>query len=248
MPSAVCEVCIESLDGALAAQEAGAHRIELCSGLAEGGLTPSAGLIHLMRQRIRLPVHVLIRPRSGDFYYTPAEFDTMAADIAFAKDQGVSGVVFGLLTLDGAIDIPRTRALIAQARPLSVTFHRAIDMTRDPLEALDTLITLGVDRVLTAGGASSAHAGRNTIVQMVARARDHIAIMPGGGISEHNVQAIVQATGVREIHFSARTRTGSPMQYRNPSCSMGSAAATEYTRAITDPNRIRAIIGALSHL
>lgn len=243
-----CEICIESLDGALAAQEAGAHRIELCSGLSEGGLTPGAGLIRLMRRRIRLPIHLLIRPRSGDFYYSPAEFDTMAADIAFAKDQGVSGIVFGLLTPNGTIDIPRTRALIAQARPLSVTFHRAIDMTRDPLEALDTLITLGVDRVLTSGGASSAHAGRNTIVQMVARAQNRIAIMPGGGISEHNVRAIVQATGVREIHFSARTRINSPMQHRNPHCAMGSTAPSEYTRAITDPNRIRAIIGALSHL
>ncbi len=246
MSAVICEVCVDSLDGALVAQKAGAHRIELCGSLNEGGITPSAALVQQVKQQVDLPVHVLIRPRGGDFYYSSTEFETMLGDVVFAREQRVNGVVFGVLTLDGTVDVERTRELIEAAHPMSVTFHRACDMTRDLFETLDVLIHLGVDRVLTSGGHRSAEAGLETIIQLVNRSAGRITVMPGGGINENNIKQIVTRSGAKEIHFSARSEKHSLMRFRNLNCTMGTDSADEYTRRVTDGDRIRAMMRVLS--
>jgi len=238
----LCEICVESLDDALTAQEAGAHRIELCSSLSEGGLTPSAGLIKQVRKHIHLPIHVMIRPRRGDFCYTPTEIDTMISDITYAKEQGANGIVFGLLTPSGTIDQTNTQHLIQIAQPLAITFHRAFDLTRDPFEALETLINLGIHRILTSGGAPSVEQGTTTIQKLIEYAQDRIIIMPGGGITEQNAKTIIQKTNAKEIHFSGRTQRESTMQHRNEKLVFSSPTQSEYTRHVTDLNRIRAIL------
>ena len=244
MNNILCEICVESLDGALAAQSAGAHRIELCSSLSEGGLTPSAGLIQHIRKNIHLPIHAMIRPRRGDFVYSPAELDTMIIDIAHAKQQGVDGIVLGLLNPNGTINTDHIKNLIQIAHPLSITFHRAFDLTCDPIEALDTLISLGVDRILTSGLEPSTEQGLNTIQKLITHAQDRITIMPGGGINEHNAKTIVQKTNAKEIHFSGRTQIESPMRHRNEKLAFSSPSQSEYTHNITNADRIRAIIQA----
>lgn len=240
----LCEICVESLDGAHTAQEAGAHRIELCSSLSEGGLTPSAGLIQQVRQNIHLPIHVMIRPRRGDFVYSPSEVNTMIADITYAKQQGANGIVFGLLNPNGTIDTQQTHKLIQIAHPLSITFHRAFDLTRDPIEALDTLITLGINRILTSGCAPSVEQGIETIQQLIKHAQDRITMMPGGGINAQNAKTIIQKTNAKEIHFSASSQTESLMHYRNEQLAFSSPPRSEYTNHTTDSHRIGAIIQA----
>jgi len=175
------EACVDSVESALSAQAGGADRVELCDNLLEGGTTPSAGLIALCCARLRIPVHVLIRPRGGDFVYSDLDLDVMRRDIAVARQHGAQGVVFGILLPNGAIDVPRTRSLIAAARPLRVTFHRAFDFTADPDQALDDLITLGVDRLLTSGQAATALEGIGMLARLVRRAAGRIAIAAGGG-------------------------------------------------------------------
>jgi copper homeostasis protein len=238
----LCEICVESLNGALAAQEAGAHRIELCSNLSDGGLTPSAGLIKQVRKNVHLPIHVMIRPRRGDFCYTPTEIDTMISDITYAKEQGANGIVFGLLNPNGTIDQTNTQRLIQIAHPLAITCHRAFDLTRDPFETLKTLTHLGIHRILTSGGAPSVMQGMNTIQKLIEHAQDQIIIMPGGGITEQNAKTIIQKTNAKEIHFSGRTQIESTMQHRNERLAFSSPTQSEYTHHITDLNRICAIL------
>ncbi len=234
----VLEVCLDSLDSALAAQEGGADRIELCSSLAEGGLTPSLGFLETVRQHLSIPIQVMIRPRGGDFCYSELELEVMQRDIEYAKKAGADGVVFGLLNPDGTIAVEATRNLLVLAHPLSVTFHRAFDLTRDPLEALQVLMDLGVNRVLTSGQAASAFEGLELISRLLETAQGQIVIMPGGGVEKY-LKAILK-TGLQEIHLSGRTKQESPMQFRRGGVSMGSDSA-EYSRLITDATRIRQI-------
>jgi len=189
------EAAVESLDAALAAVEGGAHRLELCTDLAHGGTTPDPNLLHV---QLPIPVFVLVRPRAGDFGYTDAEHRTMLEQIARARSAGAHGIVTGDLILS------RTRDLIAATRPLPVTFHRAFDVFPDRSEALERLIELGVERVLTSGGAPTAPEGAEEIRRLVAQAKGRIEIMPGGGINPNNVARLVQQTGVREVHFSVK--------------------------------------------
>jgi len=189
------EAAVESLDAALAAVEGGAHRLELCTDLAHGGTTPDLNLLHV---QLAIPVFVLVRPRAGDFVYTDAEHGTMLEQIARARSGGAHGIVTGDLILD------RTRDLIAAARPLPVTFHRAFDVFPDRSDALERLIELGVERVLTSGGAPSAPEGAEEIRRLVVQAKGRIEIMPGGGINPNNVARLAQQTGVREVHFSVK--------------------------------------------
>jgi len=244
--SHLLEVCVDSADSAVAAQQGGANRVELCANLVEGGCTPSPGVIQATRRRLDTSLHVIIRPRGGDFCYSDAEFETMGLDIAFAKQAGADGIVIGLLTEDGAVDTERARALVEAARPMSVTFHRAFDVTREPFQALDTLITLGVDRILTSGQEGTALDGLDLIHDLIQRAADRIVIMPGGGIKEHNFPEVLARSGATEFHVRLPKTFESPVKYRNPRVAMGATRLPpEYTLSTTDPDRVRAMVEML---
>ena len=243
-PSIRVEVCANSLASALAAQEGGAARVELCVALAEGGITPSAAAIELAREKLLIGLHVLIRPRGGDFCYDDPEIELMLRDIAFCKRAGVDGIVAGVLSPDGPVDVPRTRELIAAARPMSVTFHRAFDMTADAFRALDDVLALGVERLLTSGQRGSAMEGKELIAELVHRAGDRLIIMPGAGINETNVRELIKATGVREVHLSGQKRVPSRMEFRNPHVFMGVPGLPEYEIGVTDAERIRRVVKA----
>ena len=197
------EVCLAGIEAAVAAQAGGADRIEFCENLAEGGTTPSYGAIALVRQQVSIPFHVMVRPRGGDFYYSDLEFEVMQRDIATAVALQADGIVLGLLTPKRQVDMVRTRILIEAARPLSVTFHRAFDVTADPFAALDDLLTLGVERLLTSGQQATAWEGRNLIKAFVKRANGRIHIMAGSGINVHNASDLIAATGVKEVHVGS---------------------------------------------
>jgi copper homeostasis protein len=242
----VLEVCVDSVEAALAAQEGGADRVELCADLLEGGITPSGGTIQLACERLDIPVNVIIRPRGGDFCYSDVEYEGMQRDIALAKSAGANGVVIGILNPDGTVDVKRTGTLVELARPLSVTFHRAFDVSRDPYEALETLIALGIDRVLTSGQEPSVLEGLDLIVDLVRVAGERIVIMPGGGITERNIAKIVAASSVQEVHVAAPVAVESRMQYHNPRVFMGGELRPpEYTIATTDAGRIQAFLSAV---
>jgi len=243
--SLTCEVCVEGVEGALAAEAGGAHRIELCAGLVEGGTTPSAGTLSQVLERVSIPTMVLVRPRGGDFLYTDDEMDVLLRDVEAIREAGAHGIATGVLTQDGRVDTRAMEPIMAVAGPLSVTFHRAFDMTRDPWESLEALLGLGVERVLTSGQARSVPEGLVLIRELVAAAGDRISIMPGGGIREENARNIVEQTGVSEIHFTGSTTVESAMDFRNPRPLMGSDRVPgEYERILTDPERVRRIVGA----
>jgi copper homeostasis protein len=207
------EVCAESAEAVRAALAVGADRVELCADLAVGGITPSLGLIE-WAAGLPIAVHVLIRPRGGDFVYGGDERDIMLRDIATARSAGADGVVIGALAPAGTIDKPVTAALIEAARPASVTFHRAFDETADPLRALDDVVELGADRLLTSGGAANALDGAGVIADLVRRAAGRLAIMPGGGVTAANAAEILHRSGARELHFSGRGDPAVPLPGR----------------------------------
>jgi len=239
----ICEICVDSVEGATAARDAGAARVELCASLIEGGITPSRGMIRQARAISGIKLHVIIRPRGGDFLFSPEEFAVMAADIETARAEGADGVVIGQLTADGLIDVPRTRELMSIARPMAVTFHRAFDMTPDPFAALETLITLGVERVLTSGQEASVLGGLPLITELVKRAGDRIIVMPGGGITPRNVDRIVGAAKPSEIHFAALQLAEGGMRFRRGHVFMGGELRPpEYDRLLTSEQGIRAIM------
>jgi copper homeostasis protein len=243
----ICEICLDSVVGVRAAQAAGAHRVELCADLLEGGITPSAGMIRQARKVSGIQMNVIIRPRGGDFLFSDDEFAVMQDDIETAKNEGADGVVIGLLTPDGTIDIERARGLIERARPMSVTFHRAFDVTPDPFKAMETLIELGVDRVLTSGQETSVLEGLPLITLLIGRAAGRIVIMPGGGITHRNVERIVSAARPSEIHFSASAVEPSGMIHRRDYLPMGGALRPpEYDRRVTSASSIRAIMSGAS--
>ena len=217
----IYEICIDSVAGARAASEAGADRVELCAALIEGGITPSRGLIRRARAIPKIKLQVMIRPRGGDFLFNDDEFAEMEFDIDTAKSEGADGVVIGLLKADGRIDAERSRALIERAKPLSVTFHRAFDMTPDPFEALETLIGLGVHRVLTSGQEPSVLEGLPLISELVKRADSKITIMPGGGITARNIERIIATAKPKELHFAALQLASGGMQFRREHVFMG---------------------------
>jgi copper homeostasis protein len=243
------EVCVDSIAGIRAAREADAERVELCANLLEGGTTPSLGTILVARKVADIKLHVMIRPRGGDFLYDEDEIATMEADIASAKSAGVDGVVFGVLTRDGRVDRETTERLIARARPVSVTFHRAFDMTPEPLIALETLIELGVDRILTSGQEPTAYEGAERIAELIKAAVDRVIILPGGGINARNVARIAAATGASEIHFAARVPTTSAMRFRRGDVYMGGELRPpEYDRLDTSTAAVGAVIAAATRV
>jgi len=242
----VIEVCVDSVESAMAAQEGGADRVELCDNLMEGGTTPSAGAIAIARARLKIGLQVIIRPRGGDFCYSDVEFDIMKRDVEISRQLGADGVVIGILSPDGTVDIARNRELIDLARPLNVTFHRAFDMTRDPFEALENIVGLGCDRLLTSGQEPSVVEGLDLIAELVRRAGERIIVMPGGG-TERNLPKVVAAAGVREVHVTGFRTVESSMRYRNPRVHMGGELRPpEYSRSIVDPARIRSLRASIA--
>jgi copper homeostasis protein len=197
------EICVGDVESAIAAEIGGADRVELCDNLAVGGTTPSAGAIEEATTRLKIPVHVLIRPRGGDFCYSECERSVMRRDIELVKRIGAAGVVIGVLNRDSTIDCPLMAELFERARPLSITFHKAIDQTPDLEESLETLIDLGVDRILTSGGRPTALEGLETLTRLVDRAAGRIAIMAGGRLTLETLPTIIQKAGVREVHLGS---------------------------------------------
>ncbi|GAA0337390.1 copper homeostasis protein CutC [Actinoallomurus spadix] len=242
------EICLESADGVAAAAEAGADRVELCAALLEGGITPSIGMVEqaVAAAAGRIKVHVIIRPRGGDFVYGPAEAAAMLRDIEAVKAAGVDGVVIGALTPDADIDTELCGRLVEAARPLSVTFHRAFDVTRDPEAAFEDVVGLGVDRLLTSGAAPSALEGSDLIAHLVEKAAGRIVILPAGGINERTAARVVQQTGVEELHFTASEALPSPSRFTRPGIHMGGALyPPESVRAVTSAARIQRVIAAI---
>jgi copper homeostasis protein len=236
----VLEIVVYNFESAMKAQEGGADRIELCDNPAEGGTTPSAGMIELVRQNLSIDVYAMIRPRGGDFCYSNYEFHMMKRDVWHCQRYSVDGVVFGILNPDGTLDKKRCQELIQRARPMKVTCHRAFDMTRDPFKTLEDCIEAGFDRILTSGLQTKAVNGAELIGQLVKQASGRIALMAGSGVNEDNVETIVRQSGVREIHFSAMDYRESTMQYKNPALgTMGTESADEYKLRTVDPRRIR---------
>jgi copper homeostasis protein len=240
------EICVDSVEGALAAQRGGADRVELCDNLMEGGTTPSGGCIKVVRENLSIGLQVMIRPRGGDFLYSDLEFNVMKEDLRLTKALGADGVVFGCLTAAGDVDLQRTRELVELARPLHVTFHRAFDMCRDPRQSLEELVQAGVDRLLTSGQEASAVEGLDLIRELQVQAAGRLVIMPGGGLSARNVAKFVQSTGVTEVHLSARSSVESGMKHRNTRCFMGGALRPpEYAWKTTDESAVRSVVTTL---
>ncbi len=236
------EICVDSVESSLAAEAGGADRIELCSALFEGGLTPSAGLLKVVRERVKIPIAAMIRPRGGDFCVSADEFATMEHDLHVAKELGADVIVFGLLNPDGTIDRERTAKLAQLARPLPVTFHRAFDMARDPWEAFRTLLDLGIERLLTSGQEKTPLEGIDLIAELVERAGDKMIVMPGGGVTERNLQKILTRSRAKEIHSSAGGLRDSRMTFRNPHVFMGGQLGPpEYALKIASEERVRAL-------
>lgn len=239
------EVCVEGIDGFLAAQEAGADRIELCASLLEGGITPSMGVIEEVLKLARIPVHVIVRPRGGDFLYSGHELAAMLADVVRLRGTTAAGVVVGCLTADGAIDEARMQALVGAARPMSVTCHRAFDMTADPEAAVEALVRCGVDRVLTSGQRETAVAGLPILRRTVAAARGRIKVMACGALDATNIVRVHRESGADELHFAALRTITSGMAYRNRDVGMGGTQVErEYELTVTDVQGVRATIEA----
>lgn len=249
MVEPMIEVCANSAASCVAAEQGGAVRVELCAGIPEGGTTPSYGEMVVARRAINIQLNVIIRPRGGDFLYTGAEVEAMLLDIQAAKAAGADGVVFGCLRADGTIDMGKNARLKQAAEGLSTTFHRAFDVCRDPFEALEQIIALGFDRILTSGQEASAPQGAGLIAELVKRAAGRIIIMPGCGVNESNVAELAKATGAGEFHMSARHRVEGGMEYRNERVSMGGTVTVEeFARDITDPERVAKSVEALRHV
>lgn len=242
----VVEICVDSVNSAIAAERGGAQRIELCSDLLEGGITPSAGLIELVRAKVSIGLQVMIRPRGGDFCYDDDEFEIMQRDIGLAKKLGADGVVFGMLDADGRPDKTRCQKLVNLARPMDVTFHRAFDMSANLMRALEDACSMGADRILTSGAEQTALQGVSVIAQLVEAAHDRIAIMAGSGIKPENARRIFEESGVREIHAGLGSLIASPMRYRNPRISMGASPEREYARAIVLEEDVRSLCRAVA--
>ncbi|MCX6253606.1 MAG: copper homeostasis protein CutC [Bacteroidia bacterium] len=240
------EICVDNVESAINAQNAGADRVELCDNLIEGGTTSGFGTIASARNNLTIGLNIIIRPRGGDFLYTDLEYDIMRRDIDICGECGVDGIVLGILRSGGAIDVERTAKLIEFAQPMSATFHRAFDMCSDPVQGLEDVIASGADRLLTSGQKDKAQEGAELISQLVGQAGDRIIIIPGSGINESNIAWIARITGAKEFHLTGRKVTDSEMIFRRQGISMGGATGIpEFSRKVADPERIKNIINIL---
>jgi copper homeostasis protein len=240
------EVCVNSVESAIAAEKGGAQRVEFCDNIFEGGTTPSYAAISLARKHLSIDLNIIIRPRGGDFLYSSLELEIIKQDILSAKILGADGVVFGVLTKEGKIDKTICRQLLEMAYPLQTTFHRAFDMVYDPFTALDDIISLGFNNLLTSGLQPKAIEGLELIKQLILHAKEKITIMPGSGINEDNIKEIATTTQAQAFHVSLRKKTESSMAFRNPFIRMGGIEAiSEYEQHITDEKRVKAVIEIL---
>ena len=240
------EVCLDSAESAIIADKAGADRVELCENLFGGGTTPSAGTIKTAREAVSLGLHVIIRPRPGDFCYTDTEFRVMLEDIRYCRNSGVDGVVIGILNPDGTVDKERNAALVKEAGDMSVTFHRAFDVTADPYQALEDIIELGCDRILTSGQEASVIEGADLIREIIAKAAGRIIIMPGGDITERKLQRVIEKTGASEYHIYLDIETGSVMKHCPDHVYMGGLLRKpEFMNSYTSAGRVKSALNSL---
>ena len=236
------ELCAYSVEACRVAARLGVNRVELCASPAEGGVTPSLATIEQVAQIEGLDLSVMIRPRGGDFLYSDEEFETMLRDIEHARTAGATGVVFGILTADGKVDVERTRALVEASKGMETTFHRAVDMTEDYEAAVEAVIEAGCDRILTSGGYDKAIDGIDNVRRAVEISRGRIEIMAGSGVVAANAVAL-KGVGVDALHFSAKKMVVGSMQYRNPRISMGgSAAVDEFSLRVVDEAEVTEIL------
>jgi len=224
------------------AVEGGADRIELCANLAEGGTTPSFAHIKKCRESFNIALFPIIRPRGGDFLYTKDEFEIMKNDIKLCNELGCEGIVIGLLNMDGTIDMTRTSELIELAYPMDVTFHRAFDRCKDPFIALEELIEIGCQRILTSGQTPTVSEGVDLIAELNKKADDRIIIMPGSGVRKENIKMLAEKTGCIEFHSSLRGKAKSPMQFVHPAFA---SSEESYSNNAISPNDVRALRNAL---
>lgn len=237
------EIAVFSLESAIIAVNAGAHRIELCSAPAEGGLTPSAATMRLARKYVNIPIHVMIRPREGDFCYSAKEFESMLLDIAAAKMVGMEGIVTGVLNPDGTLDQKRMAILVDAAYPMNVTFHRAFDMVKDQDETLEAIIYAGCARILTSGGQQTAPQGIEKLAELLKKAGNRISIMPGSGVNKNNIRNIAEITGAKEIHLSARSFIPGKMNFKHPMVTIGGTITIpDFELQIPDDKAIKEIL------
>jgi len=234
----ILEACVNSALSTIEAQNGGADRVELCENMFEGGCTPSAGAIKFARQHLQISLFVMIRPRGADFCYSPGEFEIMKRDVQIVKDLGADGIVFGILRPDGTIDKDRVAQLVELARPMGITCHRAFDMTRDPYEALNDLISLGIDRILTSGQCDSALQGAPLIRELIGMSKGKIILMPGHGIKEYNFEQVIHETGAKEFHLYLTKNVNTPMQFIRENVKMGKPDLSEYDTIVVDRERI----------
>jgi len=236
------EICVDTVESAIEAQYAGADRVEFCDNLIEGGTTPSYGSVVSARNNLNIGLHVIIRPRGGDFLYSDLEYDIMRRDIEICGESGVDGIVTGILLPGGNIDVDRTAKLFEFAYPMSTTFHRAFDMCNDPVQGLEDVISAGAARLLTSGMKNKAQDGIELLRQLVIQSGDRLLIMPGGGIDETNAALILTATKAREIHLTGRRIIESEMIFRRQGINMGGVpGVAEFSRKVADPERIKKI-------
>lgn len=243
MPDILVEACVTSAQSAVNAEIGGALRVELCDNLIEGGTTPSAGMIKRTREMIKIGLHVMIRPRGGDFCYSDDEFNIMKEDVRVAAELGADGIVAGILLPDGNIDVNRMKELKRIAGDMHFTCHRAFDMSVDKFRALEDVISSGADRILSSGGKNKATEGIMLLKELVSKAAGRIIIMPGSGVNEDTIVNIRNTTGAREFHVTGRSLQPGRMQYKNPDVSMGdNVTVPEYDEWVTNTDRIRKIV------
>ncbi len=237
----ILEICADSVESAIIAQQSGAQRIELCDNLSEGGTTPGPGKIQSARSNLDIALNVLVRPRGSDFLYTEAELDIMKRDIEFCGKAGVDGIVTGILLDDGNIDVERTAMLVEFARPMTVTFHRAFDMCADPVRGLMDIIATGAVRILSSGQKNTALEGAGLLSGLIEIAENKLIVMPGAGINSSNILEIAQITKAKEYHLTGRTFKQSQMNFRRIGISMSGTNNDDYKWKVADPDEINKI-------